>query len=95
MSSANVFLPGVIWMVERSLVVRRGLQLGLPELGAGGLLAFIVVALIRDGFLSAEISSLLVTAWLVAGLVLLLFAVSVGPARDAARTQPAPLLRED
>ena len=77
------------------LVLHRGLILGLPGIVVGTLLAFIAVAWLRDGFVSRDTSPLLVTLAVVAGLALLLTAASVGPARQAKRTQPAPLLRED
>jgi ABC-type antimicrobial peptide transport system permease subunit len=77
------------------LVFLRGLWLSLPGLVVGALLAFIVVAWLRDDFLSREISPGLVTVAVVVGLALLLLAASYGPARQAKRTQPAPLLREE
>ena len=77
------------------LVFRRGLMLSLPGLVVGSLLAFIVVAWLRDSFVSRDISPSAVTVAVLAGLALLLLAASSGPARQARRTQPAPLLRED
>ena len=77
------------------LVLWRGLTLSMPGLVAGGLLAFIAVAWMRDDFLSREVSAGAVTAAVVVGLAAVLFAASLGPAREAKRTQPAPLLRED
>jgi putative ABC transport system permease protein len=77
------------------LVMHRGLVLGLPGLVLGALLAFITVAWLRDGFVSRDVSPLAVTFVVVVGLVLLLAAASFGPARQAMRTQPAPLLREE
>jgi len=77
------------------LVLHRGLMLGLPGLVVGTLLAFIAVSWLRDGFVSRDISPLAVTLAVVLSLVLLLAAASLGPARQARRTQPAPLLRED
>jgi putative ABC transport system permease protein len=77
------------------LVMRRGLMLGLPGLVLGALLAFIAVAWLRDGFVSRSVSPLAVTVVVAVGLVLLLAAASFGPARQAMRTQPAPLLREE
>jgi hypothetical protein len=77
------------------LVIGRGLMLGLPGLVLGTLLAFIAVAWLRDDFVSREISPTAVTLAVVVGLVLLLAAAGLGPARQARRTQPAPLLRED
>ena len=77
------------------LVTSRGLVLGLPGLVVGGLLAFIAVAWLRGDLVSREVSPGLVTTWVVVGLVLLLIAASAAPAREARRTRPAPLLRED
>ena len=77
------------------LVILRGLTLGLPGLVLGALLAFITVAWLREGFVSREISPFAVTLAVVIGLALLLCAASLGPARQARRTQPAPLLREE
>lgn len=77
------------------LVIWRSLTLGLPGLVLGALLAFIAVAWLRDDFVSREISPFAVTLAVVVGLVLLLAGASLGPARQAMRTQPAPLLREE
>ena len=77
------------------LVILRGLTLGLPGLALGALLAFITVAWLRDDFVSREISPYAVTLAVVVGLVLLLAGASLGPARQAMRTLPAPLLREE
>jgi ABC-type antimicrobial peptide transport system permease subunit len=77
------------------LVISRGLVLGLPGLAIGGLLAFIAVAWLRGDFVTRAVSPGWVTIWVMVGLVLLLIAASMGPAREARRTQPAPLLRED
>ena len=77
------------------LVISRGLMLGLPGLVLGSMLAFITVAWLRDDFVSRDVSAFAVTTVVAAGLVLLLAAASFGPARQAMRTQPAPLLREE
>jgi ABC-type antimicrobial peptide transport system permease subunit len=77
------------------LVLHRGLILGLPGLVLGALLAFIAVAWLRDGFVSRDTSPFAVTLAVIVGLVLLLALASFGPARQARRTQPAPLLREE
>jgi predicted lysophospholipase L1 biosynthesis ABC-type transport system permease subunit len=77
------------------LVIRRGLMLGLPGLVGGTLLAFIADAWLRDDFVSRDVSAYAVTAVVAADLVLLLAVASFGPARQAMRTQPAPLLREE
>jgi hypothetical protein len=77
------------------LVFRRGLMLSLPGLATGALLAFIVVAWLRDGFISDDVGPGMVVLGVVVGLSCLLVIASLGPARQARRTQPAPLLRED
>jgi hypothetical protein len=77
------------------LVIGRGLALGLPGVALGGLLAFIVSAWLRDDFVSREVSPGVVTVAVAAGLMVVLLAASLGPARQARRTEPAPLLREE
>lgn len=77
------------------LVVRRGLRLGVPGLVLGALLAYITVAWLRDDFVSRDVSPGWSTAAVVTGLALIMLLASVGPARHARQTQPAPLLRED
>ncbi len=77
------------------LVLWRSFQASMPGLVTGGLLAIIVVAWLRDRFVSRDVSLVLVTTSVVVGLVLLLLGASLAPALEARRTQPAPLLRED
>lgn len=77
------------------LVVFRGLGLGLPGVLLGAVLGFLVAAWLRDDFVSREISALIATSLVIIAVVGLLLAASIGPARHARRTQPAPLLRED
>jgi putative ABC transport system permease protein len=77
------------------LVQRRGLLLGLPGVILGLPLAFIAVAWLRDDYVSRDISAILVSLVAALALVGMLFAASIGPARQARRTEPAPLLRED
>jgi hypothetical protein len=77
------------------LVVARGLLMSLPGLILGGMLAFIAVAWLNSDFLGDEVSPAVVMFAVVAGLALLLLAATLGPAGEARRTQPAPLLRED
>jgi hypothetical protein len=77
------------------LVLRRGLLLGLPGLALGAVLAFLVVAWLRDDYVARSVPPGGVAALTVALLTGLLLAASLGPARAARRTQPAPLLRED
>jgi ABC-type lipoprotein release transport system permease subunit len=76
-------------------VLRRGLTLSLPGLVVGGLLAFIVVAWMRDDFVSREISPGVVCVIVVAGLAALVLLATFGPARRARQIQPASLLREE
>jgi hypothetical protein len=77
------------------LVVTRGLLMSLPGLVLGGLLALVFVAWLRDDYLGGEVSPVVVMLCVVAGLALLLVAATLGPAGEARRTQPAPMLRED
>jgi hypothetical protein len=79
----------------RRLVLARGLLLGLPGVIVGGLLAFIAVGFLRDDIVSRDVSPGAVTAGVIVGLVVLILIASFGPAREAARMQPAPLLRAD
>jgi hypothetical protein len=77
------------------LVMQRGLLMSLPGLALGGMLGFIVAAWLRDDFVSRDISPSLVTGYVMVGLAALLLLATIGPARTASRTQPAPLLREE
>ena len=77
------------------LVMRRGLLMGLPGLVLGTLLAFIVVAWLRDGFVSRDVSPAVVAAVVAVGIAALVFGATLGPARQARNTEPAPLLREE
>ena len=77
-----------------TLVLWRGLTMSLPGLVVGGLLAFIVVALLRDDYVSRDVSPGVVTTLVIVGLALVLLAASLAPALEAKRTRPEPLLRE-
>lgn len=77
------------------LVLARGLGQGLPGLVLGSLLAFVVVAWLRDGFFSSAVPPAAVAMLVAAGIAGLLLAATLGPARQARKTQPAPLLREE
>ena len=77
------------------LVMLRGIALGLPGLVLGGLLAFIVVAWLRGDYISSLVSPVGVAILVLAGLTALLLIASLGPAAEARRTRPSPLLRED
>lgn len=78
-----------------ALVFRRGFALGLPGLVLALPSAFIVVAWLRDEYVSRDVSPALVTLAVALGVATLLAAASIGPARHARATQPAPLLRQD
>ena len=77
------------------LVFRRGFMLVLPGLVAGALLAFLLVAWLRDDYLSREISPGVVAVAVVIGVASLMLAASLAPAREARVTRPAPLLSEE
>ena len=77
------------------LVQRRGLELGLPGLLLGSLLAWIAVEWIRDDFLTAPVPAFGVVAFVALALLALVLTASFGPSRQARNTAPAPLLRED
>ena len=77
------------------LVFRRGIFMCFPGLVVGGLLAYIVVALLRSDFVSRDVSALIVAIDVVAGLFSLILVASMGPAREARRAQPTQLLREN
>jgi hypothetical protein len=76
------------------LVLSRGLGLGLPGLVIGGLLAFIAVAWLRDGFVASAVSAVIVTGLVLLAIVALVLAATLGPALQARRAAPAVLLRE-
>jgi hypothetical protein len=78
-----------------SLVMIRGLSLASPGVIIGGLMAFIWVNWMRDEYLSRDVSSGTIGWAVVFGLVLLVFAASIGPARYAGSMSPAGQLRED
>jgi putative ABC transport system permease protein len=77
------------------LVLSSGFLMSIPGLVVGGMLAFIAVTWLRDEFLLRQILPTAVTICVVIGLIVLVLAASLGPARRAMRTHPAPLLRED
>jgi putative ABC transport system permease protein len=77
------------------LVLGRGLLQGLPGLVLGSLFAFIVVAWLRDDFLSHAVRPATVTALVAAGIAGLLLAATLGPAYRARSTNPGPLLKEE
>jgi putative ABC transport system permease protein len=77
------------------LVLGRGVVLGIPGLVLGTFLAFIVVAWLRDDFVSRSVSPAAVAALVALGIVALILGATLGPARQARNTEPAPLLREE
>jgi hypothetical protein len=77
------------------LVLGRGLLQGLPGLVLGSLFAFIVVAWLRDDFLSHAVRPATVTVLVAAGIAGLLLAATLGPAYRARNTNPGPLLKEE
>ena len=77
------------------LVLRRGLELGLPGLLFGSLFAWIAVAWLRDDFVTASVPAFGVAAVVALTLLALVIAASLGPSRLVRNTAPAPLLRED
>jgi predicted permease len=79
----------------RRLVLRRGLELCLPGAGFGLVLAALTASLLRDSYFADAASVPVVTAATTAALLCLIVGATIGPARHAMRTEPAPLLRED
>jgi predicted permease len=77
------------------LVAWRGLTMSVPGLIVGGLLAYITVAWVRDEYLAEFVPAFQVTIVVLLGMCAVLLAANFGPAREARRTQPAPLLREE
>jgi hypothetical protein len=77
------------------LVLVRALQISLPGIAVGGLLAFIVSAYLRGDYVLRDVSPGVVTLLVVLSLASIVLVASIGPAREARRTQPAPLLRQD
>jgi len=77
------------------LVLWRGLLLGLPGVVLGVPLAFILVAWLRDDYISRAVVPWVVAIAVLLALLALLLVASAGPARLARRTQPAPLLKQD
>jgi len=77
------------------LVCLRAILFALPGLVLAALLAFITVGWLRADYVTRDVSASAVTVAVVVGLAGLLLAASLGPARSAMRTQPAPLLREE
>jgi ABC-type antimicrobial peptide transport system permease subunit len=77
------------------LVIVRALIMALPGLLIGGLLTYIVITWLRDDFVSKDVSpaAIMVVVWL--GMTILILAATFGPARLAASTNPALLLKEE
>lgn len=77
------------------LVIRRGLELGLPGVLLGGLLAFVLVAWMRNEQVVAFVMPLPVALVTGAGLLALVMISVVGPMRQARRKRLAQVLREE
>ncbi|QOC22279.1 ABC transporter permease [Wenzhouxiangella sp. AB-CW3] len=77
------------------LDMKRGLQLGLPGLAIGTLLAYIVTLELRETFVDPSISPLLVSMLTGLALLVLVILSCAGPARKISRLQPSNLLRDD
>jgi predicted permease len=77
------------------LVLWRGLRYGLPGLLLGAPLAFLLVAWLRDGFVTSAVSPPVVVGLVAGGIACLLVVATSGPAREARDLKPAPLLKED
>jgi hypothetical protein len=77
------------------LVVSRGMSLAAAGLIFGGILAFLAVAWLRDGVLVSAVSPVNVCLSVVLLIVVLVLASTMGPARQARRTSPAALLRQN
>ncbi len=77
------------------LVFKRSFLMGVPGLVFGAVLAFIAIVLMQDGFLSRDISPLAIAASASAGVLGLVLAATLGPARLARTTDPGPLLKQE
>jgi predicted permease len=77
------------------LVLKRGMGLALPGLAFGIVLAFLVVAWLREGFVTRAVSPVIVSLAVALVIVGLIVAATFGPALQARRTAPARLLRVD
>jgi hypothetical protein len=77
------------------LVTRRGFMLALPGWLLGSLLAAIAVAWLREDYIPVAVSPIAVTAIVLLGIAGLVAVANAGPARQARRTAPAPLLKEE
>jgi ABC-type antimicrobial peptide transport system permease subunit len=77
------------------LVMSRGVSLALPGLVFGVVLAFLVVAWLRDGFVTRAVSPVSVSLSIVLVIAALVLVATIGPALQARQTAPAALLRED
>lgn len=79
----------------RHLALQRAWIIGIPGLGSGAVFTYVPIAWMRDE-LALTVVSPFITAVLVLLPMGLLVHVSVlGPANHAARTAPAPLLRDE
>ena len=79
----------------RNLVLWRGLQIGIPGIALGGLLAVITAGWLKSQIVSVDVSASFIGMVVVLGTIGLVWLASLSPARSVQITQPAPLLRED
>ena len=77
------------------LVTRRALMFGLPGLCFGAVSGFIVVAWMRDEYVTDVVPPLTVTLLVSAAISALLLAATIAPARAARNTDPGPLLKQE
>jgi hypothetical protein len=77
------------------LVLSRGLTIGLPGLVLSLVLSLILVAWLRDEYVSRDVSPYVVVAIVACAVLGLILVSTFGPARQARRSAPAPVLREE
>jgi hypothetical protein len=69
--------------------------MGIPGLVSGAVLAHVLVAWLRDEFALTAVSPLIAAILVLVSIDLVVHAAALAPANHAARTAPAPLLREE
>lgn len=79
----------------RRLVLQSGQTMGIPGLVSGAVLAHVLVAWLRDEFALTAVSPLIAAILVLVSIDLVVHAAALAPANHAARTAPAPLLREE
>lgn len=83
--------PRKIWRT----VQMRAFSLGLPGLVLATFFAWVLVAWLRRGFVGPYVSPSAVAALVAIGVVVLIFAASLGPAQNARNIQAASVLRDE